>query len=185
MKEGAQGAQQFDPGYNGVMSHAIQPLHAPILRCCDGTMTTDYSTGEIYANLDYITILLGTTDTKTIDAISIPRIWHEPRNPIISKFSVSRLFLTGPTFFRLQHITHKAQWNTQLFNLASKDRTLSNQINNKTSYRNQTTHNSTATATKLGRIAQDQQPLWNQQSTLGIDHSLFSQQQTLRNYRQI
>ncbi|KAA6363924.1 MAG: hypothetical protein EZS28_040549, partial [Streblomastix strix] len=28
MKEGAQGAQQFDPGYNGVMSHAIQPLHA-------------------------------------------------------------------------------------------------------------------------------------------------------------
>ncbi|KAA6402575.1 MAG: hypothetical protein EZS28_001905 [Streblomastix strix] len=27
-KEGAQGTQQFDPGNNGVMSHAIQPLHA-------------------------------------------------------------------------------------------------------------------------------------------------------------
>ncbi|KAA6374190.1 MAG: hypothetical protein EZS28_030285, partial [Streblomastix strix] len=28
IKEGVQGAQQFDPGYNGVISHAIQPLHA-------------------------------------------------------------------------------------------------------------------------------------------------------------
>ncbi|KAA6393724.1 MAG: hypothetical protein EZS28_010747 [Streblomastix strix] len=28
MKDGAQGAQQFDPGYNGVMSYEIQPLHA-------------------------------------------------------------------------------------------------------------------------------------------------------------
>ncbi|KAA6387430.1 MAG: hypothetical protein EZS28_017046 [Streblomastix strix] len=28
MKEGAQGVQQFDPGYNGVMSHTLQPLHA-------------------------------------------------------------------------------------------------------------------------------------------------------------
>ncbi|KAA6366181.1 MAG: hypothetical protein EZS28_038292 [Streblomastix strix] len=27
-KEGDQGAQQFDLGYNGVMAHAIQPLHA-------------------------------------------------------------------------------------------------------------------------------------------------------------
>ncbi|KAA6366551.1 MAG: hypothetical protein EZS28_037922, partial [Streblomastix strix] len=39
MKEGAQGAQQFDPGYNGVMSHAIQPLHA--LRLIQGQGSQD------------------------------------------------------------------------------------------------------------------------------------------------
>ncbi|KAA6387834.1 MAG: hypothetical protein EZS28_016640 [Streblomastix strix] len=37
--EGAQGAQQFDPGYNGVMSHAIQPLHA--LRLIQGQGSQD------------------------------------------------------------------------------------------------------------------------------------------------
>ncbi|KAA6357972.1 MAG: hypothetical protein EZS28_046501, partial [Streblomastix strix] len=39
MKEGAQGAQQFDPGYDGVMSHAIQPLHA--LRLIQGQGSQD------------------------------------------------------------------------------------------------------------------------------------------------
>ncbi|KAA6381103.1 MAG: hypothetical protein EZS28_023371 [Streblomastix strix] len=39
MKEGAQGAQQFDPSYNGVMSHAIQPLHA--LRLIQGQESQD------------------------------------------------------------------------------------------------------------------------------------------------
>ncbi|KAA6391068.1 MAG: hypothetical protein EZS28_013402 [Streblomastix strix] len=39
MKEGAQGAQQFDPGYNGVISHAIQPLHA--LRLIQGQGSQD------------------------------------------------------------------------------------------------------------------------------------------------
>ncbi|KAA6379619.1 MAG: hypothetical protein EZS28_024855 [Streblomastix strix] len=28
MKEGTQGAKQFDPGYNGVMFNVIQPFHA-------------------------------------------------------------------------------------------------------------------------------------------------------------
>ncbi|KAA6376088.1 MAG: hypothetical protein EZS28_028386 [Streblomastix strix] len=39
MKEGAQGAQQFDPGYNGVMSYAIQSLHA--LRLMQGQGSQD------------------------------------------------------------------------------------------------------------------------------------------------
>ncbi|KAA6353370.1 MAG: hypothetical protein EZS28_051103, partial [Streblomastix strix] len=39
MKEGDQGAQQFDPGYNGVMSHAIQLLHA--LRLIQGQGSQD------------------------------------------------------------------------------------------------------------------------------------------------
>ncbi|KAA6378816.1 MAG: putative NOL1/NOP2/Sun domain family, member 2 [Streblomastix strix] len=39
MKEGAQGAQQFDPSYNGVMSHAIQPLLA--LRLILGQVSQD------------------------------------------------------------------------------------------------------------------------------------------------
>ncbi|KAA6392930.1 MAG: hypothetical protein EZS28_011541 [Streblomastix strix] len=39
MKEGAQGAQQFDPGYNGVMSHAINQLHA--LRLIQGQGSQD------------------------------------------------------------------------------------------------------------------------------------------------
>ncbi|KAA6389151.1 MAG: hypothetical protein EZS28_015326 [Streblomastix strix] len=39
MKEGAQGAQKFDPGYNGVMLHAIQPLHA--LRLIQGQGSQD------------------------------------------------------------------------------------------------------------------------------------------------
>ncbi|KAA6359314.1 MAG: hypothetical protein EZS28_045160 [Streblomastix strix] len=39
MKEGAQGAQQFDLGYNGIMSHAIQPLHA--LRLIQGQGSQD------------------------------------------------------------------------------------------------------------------------------------------------
>ncbi|KAA6375742.1 MAG: hypothetical protein EZS28_028730, partial [Streblomastix strix] len=39
LKEGAQGAQQFDPGYNRVMSHAIQPLHA--LRLIQGQGSQD------------------------------------------------------------------------------------------------------------------------------------------------
>ncbi|KAA6388111.1 MAG: hypothetical protein EZS28_016358, partial [Streblomastix strix] len=39
IKEGTQGARQFDPGYNGVMSHAIQPLHA--LRLIQGQGSQD------------------------------------------------------------------------------------------------------------------------------------------------
>ncbi|KAA6391588.1 MAG: hypothetical protein EZS28_012887 [Streblomastix strix] len=39
MKEGTQGAQQFNPGYNGVISHAIQPLHA--LRLIQGQGSQD------------------------------------------------------------------------------------------------------------------------------------------------
>ncbi|KAA6371617.1 MAG: hypothetical protein EZS28_032858 [Streblomastix strix] len=39
MNEGAQGAQQFDPGYNGFMSHALQPLHA--LRLIQGQGSQD------------------------------------------------------------------------------------------------------------------------------------------------
>ncbi|KAA6310689.1 MAG: hypothetical protein EZS28_056266, partial [Streblomastix strix] len=39
MKEGAQRAQQFDPGYNGVISHAIQPLR--VLRLIQGQESQD------------------------------------------------------------------------------------------------------------------------------------------------
>ncbi|KAA6404282.1 MAG: hypothetical protein EZS28_000191 [Streblomastix strix] len=39
MMEGAQGVQQFDTGYNGVMSHSIQPLHA--LRLIQGQGSQD------------------------------------------------------------------------------------------------------------------------------------------------
>ncbi|KAA6386203.1 MAG: hypothetical protein EZS28_018269 [Streblomastix strix] len=39
MKKGAQGAEQFDPGYNGVMPHVIQPLHA--LRLIQGQGSQD------------------------------------------------------------------------------------------------------------------------------------------------
>ncbi|KAA6372490.1 MAG: hypothetical protein EZS28_031983, partial [Streblomastix strix] len=39
MKEGTQGAQQFDSGYNRVMSHEIQPLHA--LRLIQGQGSQD------------------------------------------------------------------------------------------------------------------------------------------------
>ncbi|KAA6352932.1 MAG: hypothetical protein EZS28_051541, partial [Streblomastix strix] len=101
MKEGAQGAQQFDPGYNGVISHAIQPLHA--LRPIHGQASQDlvnaqagqYSAtamgpGKQIPQLVTFTptqivqqILFMITDTKTIGIITIPGIWHAPRNTTI------------------------------------------------------------------------------------------------------
>ncbi|KAA6372439.1 MAG: hypothetical protein EZS28_032034 [Streblomastix strix] len=45
MMEGAQGAKQFDLGYNGVMSHAIQPLHA--LRQIQGQRCQDIANPQV------------------------------------------------------------------------------------------------------------------------------------------
>ncbi|KAA6377700.1 MAG: hypothetical protein EZS28_026773 [Streblomastix strix] len=123
MKKDAQGAQQFDLDYNEVISHTIQRLHAlrlikgqgsyelinpqasQILRNCDGTMTTDSAAGDVYTNPDHITILLGTTVTKTIETTIIPEIRLVPKNTIILRFSVTRPFLIGLTIFKLQYLT--------------------------------------------------------------------------------
>ncbi|KAA6353803.1 MAG: hypothetical protein EZS28_050669, partial [Streblomastix strix] len=48
-----------------------QPASRPILRNCDGTRITDSTTGDVYTNLDRITILFKIADTKTIDTTTI------------------------------------------------------------------------------------------------------------------
>ncbi|KAA6398692.1 MAG: hypothetical protein EZS28_005784 [Streblomastix strix] len=72
------------------------------LRKHDGTGTIYSATDDVYTNLDYTTILFRTADTKNIDIISIPRIWHIFNNTIISGFPLVRPFLAGSSFFKLQ-----------------------------------------------------------------------------------
>ncbi|KAA6403165.1 MAG: hypothetical protein EZS28_001291 [Streblomastix strix] len=83
----------------------IDLVGMPILRNCDGTMTADSAAGDVYTNPDHITILLGTTDTWTIETTIIPAIKHVPKNTIILRFSVTRPFLIGQTIFKLQYLT--------------------------------------------------------------------------------
>ncbi|KAA6318328.1 MAG: hypothetical protein EZS28_054963, partial [Streblomastix strix] len=85
------------------MSRPSQPTSRPILRNRDGTRAIDSTAGNVYTNLNHILILLGTTDTKTIDIITIPENWHVPRDTTTLRFSVTGTFLVDPTF-RLQHI---------------------------------------------------------------------------------
>ncbi|KAA6392374.1 MAG: hypothetical protein EZS28_012101 [Streblomastix strix] len=125
MKEGAQGAKQFDPGKYGVISHTIQPLHA--LRLIQGQGSQDIVNPQAG---QYQATAIGpgqqiqqTTDTKTIDTTTIPRIWHAPRNAIILMFSVTRPLLIDPTFIRLYHMNlqqsnvHREIWAQRSYTL--------------------------------------------------------------------
>ncbi|KAA6378113.1 MAG: hypothetical protein EZS28_026360 [Streblomastix strix] len=81
-----------------------QPANGQILINSDGTRTINYTAGDVCTNSGYVTILLGRTGIQAIDIISIPWVWHVPRNTTILRFSVKKLFLTGPTFIKEQHI---------------------------------------------------------------------------------
>ncbi|KAA6402785.1 MAG: hypothetical protein EZS28_001695 [Streblomastix strix] len=49
MKEGAQGAQQFDPSYYGIRKSGLsQSTSRPIFRNCDGTTTADSAADDVY-----------------------------------------------------------------------------------------------------------------------------------------
>ncbi|KAA6388253.1 MAG: hypothetical protein EZS28_016217 [Streblomastix strix] len=85
-------------------SRPSQLVSRPILRNRDRIRTIDSVDGDVNTIPDRIIILLGTTDTKTMDITTIPGIWQVPSNITISGFSVTKPFLTGPTFFRLYHI---------------------------------------------------------------------------------
>ncbi|KAA6385094.1 MAG: hypothetical protein EZS28_019381, partial [Streblomastix strix] len=85
-------------------SRLSQSASRPTLRNCNGTGITDSAAGDVYTNTDLTTILFRTADTKTIGIIAIPGIRNVPGNTTILEFSVSRSFLTSPTFFRLWHV---------------------------------------------------------------------------------
>ncbi|KAA6378054.1 MAG: hypothetical protein EZS28_026421 [Streblomastix strix] len=70
-------------------SRPSQPASRPIIRNRDGTRAIDSAAGDVYTNTDNIAILFRTTDTKTVDIIAIPGIWHIPGNVTILRFSVN------------------------------------------------------------------------------------------------
>ncbi|KAA6367357.1 MAG: hypothetical protein EZS28_037114, partial [Streblomastix strix] len=81
-----------------------QSTSRPLLRSHDVTRTADSTAGDVYTNLNRISILFRITDTKTLDIIAIPGIWHVPGNTTILRFSVTKHLVTGPTYSRLQYL---------------------------------------------------------------------------------
>ncbi|KAA6384847.1 MAG: hypothetical protein EZS28_019628 [Streblomastix strix] len=187
-------------------SRPLQPASRPILRNSSGTRAIDSTAGDVYTNLDYIAILFRTSDTKTIDIITIPGIQHVPGNVTILRFSVTKPFLIEPIFFRLQYlIIQTAKHHGRLTVVHVEPSNLWIIINSIIQFINSTSIKLSGASILLielpelesqsqaqepvysnGRqldspgtdlkrkIAQDQQPLWNQEISQRTDQSLFT-----------
>ncbi|KAA6335835.1 MAG: hypothetical protein EZS28_052928, partial [Streblomastix strix] len=169
----------------------------------DGTRAIDSTAGDVYTNLDHIAILFRTTDTKTIDIITIPEI--QPSGYGIQLYRQPSIieglpkFMKNPPTFGLQQtqqsnlLTPPAPSSTghpsfqssfQSWNLEQPSQqptirppTLRQQQQNQARepvYINWIQLDSPATALTR-RIAQDLQPLWNKEIPQRTDQSLFTQ----------
>ncbi|KAA6391017.1 MAG: hypothetical protein EZS28_013454, partial [Streblomastix strix] len=145
MKEGAQGAQQFDPGYNGVISLSIQPLHA--LRLIQGQGSQDLvnpQAGQYSATAmgpgQQIPQLMAFTPTQIVQQFYSGQLI--PRPQIQQPFQGFGIYpglqqfqgFPQPGLFQQAQPTsgysHQAQQAIQPFNLVFRARTLNNQTYN-------------------------------------------------------
>ncbi|KAA6384032.1 MAG: hypothetical protein EZS28_020441 [Streblomastix strix] len=193
MKEGAYWAQQFDPSFNGVIQHAIQPQH--VSRLIQGQVSQDLVNPKAG---QYSATAMGPGQ-------QIPQLGTFTLTQIIQQFYSGQLIprpliqqpfqeplLVDPTYFWLQYLIiliskhyHQVQQAIQHFNQVFKARTLNKQtcniakqptIRSPTLMQQQQNQarepvningrqqDSPGTALTR-RIAQDQQPLWNRENS--------------------
>ncbi|KAA6394109.1 MAG: hypothetical protein EZS28_010367 [Streblomastix strix] len=187
MKEGAQGAQQFDPGYNGVMSLAIQPLHA--LRMIQGQGSQDLvnpQAGQYSATVmgpgqqipKLVTFIATQIVQQFYSGQLIPRpqiqqplkgICMYPRIQQFQGFPQPGLFQWAQHTSGLQYLivqTAKHYGRLIVVHVEFTDAREPVYINGRLL-------DSTGTALTR-RIAQDLQPLWNKENSQRVDQDQFT-----------